>query len=305
MSANSLPLRHVLLALITVTIWGFNFAVSKMALEEIPPLLLCTLRFLFVVFPAIFFLPRPAVPWRLLALYGTGMFSVQFGLLFLAMHLGMTAGLASLVLQAQVFITIGFAVFALKERPAPPQWLGAAVAGVGLGVVAANADGDASLLGLVCVLLAALGWGYANFTARRVGKVNALSLVVWSSVVVPVPMGLASVIFEGPAAIAHSVAHLSGLVLLCLVFIVYVSTLIGFSLWSWLLARHPAAAVTPFALGVPVAGMVGSAWLLNESLPTWKILAGSLVMAGLAINVFGARFLPLLRPAPASPPPNL
>lgn len=302
MSARPLPFRHVLLALLTVTIWGFNFAVSKLALAEIPPLLLCALRFLLVVFPAIFFVPKPAVSWRVLIRYGTGLFSVQFGLLFLGMHLGVSAGLAALVLQAQVFITIAFAVLALKERPSSMQLLGAGVAGIGLAIVAARAGADASVAGLVCVLFAALGWGYANFTARQIGKVNALALVVWSSAVVPLPMLLASLAFEGPAAAVHSLTHVSSSVLLCLVFIVYVSTLIGFSIWSWLLARHAAAAVSPFALGVPVAGMLSSALLLGESLPPWKMLAAALVVAGLAINVFGGRLLPLLRPAQAEPP---
>src|SRR5436853_6383474 len=106
--------------------------------------------------------------------------------------------------------------------------------------------------------------------SRGLGKVNPLALVVWGSLVVPLPLGVAAFAIEGPSVIAHSVSHVGLTALLSLAFIVYVSTHVGYSLWSWLLARHPASAITPFALIVPVVGMISSALFLGESLPAWK-----------------------------------
>ena len=290
MSAAVLPFRHLLIALIVVSIWGANFVAVKIALMELPPLLLCALRFVVVVVPAIFFVPRPAVTLRQLLLYGLTMFALQFAFLFTGMKLGMPAGLASLVLQFQVFVTLALAAAVLKERIAPVQLAGAGIAAAGFCVVAAHTGGDVSGAGLVCLLLAACSWGFANFSSKRLGRVNALSLVVWGSLVVPLPMGLASMVFEGPDVIVHSLTHMSAATLWSVAYVVYASTLVGYSLWSWLLSRHAASVVTPFALLVPVCGMLSSAWWLGEPLPGWKLQAAALVIAGLALNVFGPRW---------------
>lgn len=298
MSAAALPLRHLLLALVVVSIWGTNFVAIKVALRELPPLLLCALRFVFVALPVVFFLPRPAIPLRSLLLYGLTMFALHFGFLFLGMKLGMSAGLASLVLQFQVFVTLTLAAAVLKERIAPAQIAGALIAGAGFALVAAHTGGEITLAGLVCVLLGATSWGFANFTSKRLGRVNPLALVVWGSLVVPIPMTLASLVFEGPALIAHSLTHVGASTLLSVAFIVYASTLVAYSLWSWLLSHHPASTVSPFALLVPIFGMLSSALLLGEPLPAWKLQAAALVIAGLALNLFGPR---LFAPKPATP----
>ncbi len=291
MSTAVFPFRHLLLALGVVAIWGVNFVAIKVALRELPPLLLCAVRFILVAVPLVFFLPRPAVPVPKLVLYGLTMFALHFGFLFLGMKLGMSAGLASLTLQFQVVVTLTLAAAVLRERIAPVQILGALVALGGFAVVAVHTGGDVSLAGLACVLLGASSWGYANFISKRLGPVNPLALVVWGSLVVPVPMLAASAIFEGPALIAHSLAHLGRETLLAVGFIVYASTHLAYSTWSWLLSRHPASSVAPFTLLVPIFGLISSALYLGEPLPVWKLQAGALVLTGLALNVFGVRAL--------------
>ncbi len=295
----SLPVRHILLALLTVTIWGCNFVAIKVALHDLPPLLLCALRFLFVSLPLVFFLPRPAVTGRQLLTYGLAMFGLQFGFTFLGMQLGVSAGLASVMLQLQVFVTLALSAVFLRERVSLPQIAGTLIAVAGFAVVALHSGGEVSLAGLACVLFAACSWAYGNFMSRRLGKVNPLALVAWGGLVVPLPMGVASLVFEGPARIGGSLAHTGVPAMFALAFIVYVSTHVGYSLWSWLLARHAASAITPFALLVPVFGMLSSALLLGESLPGWKLEAAGLVLAGLTVTVFGPRFL---RPAPQAKP---
>lgn len=299
MSPAALPFRHLLLALLIVTIWGCNFVAIKLALNDLPPLLLCTVRFVFVAFPAVFFLPRPAVTRRQLLTYGGTMFAGQFAFLFLGMKLGLSAGLTSLILQFQVFVTLALAIGVLKERLHLAQIAGALVAIAGFAIVARHTGGDVTIAGLVCVLLAAVSWGFGNFTSKQLGRVNPLALVAWGSLVVPLPMAAASLVVEGPALIVHSLTHLGGPAILGTAYIVYISTLVAYSLWSWLLARHPASTISPFALLVPVFGLLSSALVLGEPLPAWKLQAGALVLAGLALNVFGPR-LTRLAPRPSS-----
>jgi O-acetylserine/cysteine efflux transporter len=188
-------------------------------------------------------------------------------------------------------VTLGLSAFFLRERISFPQIAGTLIAVAGFAVVALHSGGDVSPVGLACVLLAACSWAYGNFMSRRLGKVNPLALVVWGGLIVPLPMGLASLAFEGPTRIGESLAHTSLIAGLALAFIVYVSTHVGYSLWSWLLARHAASAITPFALLVPVFGMLSSALLLGEPLPGWKLEAAGLVLAGLTVTVFGPRLL--------------
>jgi O-acetylserine/cysteine efflux transporter len=293
----------MLLALITVAIWGSNFVAIKLALVDLPPLLLCAVRFVFVSVPLVFFLPRPAITWRQLLTYGGAMFAAQFAFMFLGMKLGVSAGLASLMLQFQVFVSLALSAVLLRERIAAVQIARALAATAGFVVVGLHTGGDVTVAGLVCVLLAAVSWAFANVTSRRLGKVNPLALVVWGGLVVPVPMGLASLAFEGPATIGHGLSHAGLTTWLSVAYTVYLSTLVAYSIWSWLLSQHPASIVTPFSLLVPVFGMITSALCLGEPLPGWKLQAAAFVISSLVLCVFGAR-LRFLRPALATVPRN-
>ncbi len=294
----TLPPRHLLLALIVVAIWGSNFVAIKLSLDDLPPLLLCALRFIFVSFPLVFFVPRPAITLRQLLTYGATMFAAQFAFMFIGMKLGMPAGLASLVLQFQVFVSLALSVAMLGEKIRAVQIVGTLVAAIGFAVVARHTGGDVTLAGLVCVLLAATSWAFANVTSRRLGKVNPLALVVWGGLVVPLPMLAGSLVFEGgPSVVWHALTHTGLAAWLGLAYTVYLSTLVAYSIWSWLLAHYPASTVTPFTLLVPIFGLLTAALYLGETLPGWKLQAAALVISGLVLCVFGPR-LALLRPAP-------
>lgn len=288
-----MPARHLAAALLVVLIWGVNFVVIKVGLREIPPILLAALRFLLAAFPAVLFIARPQVPFGRIAAYGLVMFSLQFALLFGGMYAGMPAGLASLALQVHVFITIALAVAMAGERPSASQIAGAVLAFCGVGVIAARSGGEATAIGLVLVLLAAAAWGVGNLLSKRIGPVDPLALVVWGSLVAFGPLLALALAIEGPQRVAHSLGHMSLAGLGSVAYLVYPTTLLGFGLWSWLLKRHPAATVAPFTLLVPVVGFTSATLLLGEPLQTWKLLAAGLVVAGLAVNLFGDRLFGL------------
>ena len=140
-----LPLRHFLLALAVVAVWGTNFVVIKLALGQLPPLLFGALRFAFALLPAVFFLRRPAVPWANLAGYGLLIGAGQFGLLYLAMQHDISPGLASLVIQVQVFFTIGLSMAITGEKLRPFQWLALLLATGGIVLIATHTDGSTTV----------------------------------------------------------------------------------------------------------------------------------------------------------------
>lgn len=286
----TLPFSHLLLALAVVAVWGTNFVVIKLALAELPPLLFATLRFIFAVLPAVFLLRRPAVPWRHLAAYGVLIGAGQFGLLYIAMNGHISPGLASLVVQVQVFFTIGIAMWGTGERLQPFQWAALALALAGIGVIALHTDASTTLTGLLLVLLAALSWACGNIVARSAQGANMLAYVVWGSVFSVPPLLLLSLVFEGPQAIAQGLRDASAGTWAAVLWQSVGNTLFGYAAWAWLLARHPAATVSPMALLVPVFGMAASAAWLGEGLPAWKLAAAALVLAGLSLNVFWTRW---------------
>jgi O-acetylserine/cysteine efflux transporter len=231
------------------------------------------------------------VAWRTLATYGTLIGAGQFGLLFVAMRADITPGLASLVIQTQVFFTIGLAMLFARERLRPVQGLALALAASGLAVIAAYTDAHTTLTGLALVLTAALAWASGNLVTQRAGRVPILGFMVWSSLFAVPPLVMLSMLFEGPAAIVHGIAHAGLGTWAAVLWQSIGNTLFGYGAWAWLLARHPATAVSPMALLVPVFGMASSALWLGEPLPAWKLVAAALVVGGLLLNLLAPRWL--------------
>lgn len=285
-----MPLNHLLLALAVVFVWGTNFVVIRWGLDGLPPFLFATLRFTFSALPWLLFIPRPTAPWRKLAAFGVLLGVGQFGLLFLAMRSSISPGLASLVVQVQVFFTIGLSLLLMGERVRGFQIVGLLLALAGLGVIALNLDAAVvTWLGLALVLSAAFFWAGANLVVKSLGPVNMLHFMVWSSVFAVPPLLAISWFIEGPALMQSAVINATPLVWASVLWQALGNTLFGYGVWNWLLARHPAATVAPLALLVPVFGMGASALSLGESLPGWKLGAAALVLSGLAVIVLWPR----------------
>jgi O-acetylserine/cysteine efflux transporter len=284
-----LPLAHLLLALAVVFVWGTNFVVIRWGLDGLPPFLFATLRFALSALPWLLFIPRPTAPWRKLAAFGVLLGVGQFGLLFLAIQGRISPGLASLVVQIQVFFTIGMSLVLMRERVRGFQVMGLLLALAGLAVIAAHLDATVTLVGLMLVIGAAFFWACANLVVKSLGPVNMLHFMVWSSAFAVPPLLLISVLTEGMPAITAALQGADAVVWGSVLWQALGNTLFGYGVWNWLLARHPAATVTPLALLVPVFGMGASALSLGEALPGWKLGAGALVLGGLAVIVLWPR----------------
>lgn len=276
----------ILLALTVVSIWGCNFVIIKIGLAHLPPILFTALRFVFAALPAIAFIKRPAIPIGWLASYGLLQFALQFTFLFLGIKLGFPPGLASLVIQVQVFFTIGLAVLMLNDRPRATQIIGSLIACCGMVLVAANLDAKPTFIGFALVVAAGFFWACANIVTKKIGKVNPLALVVWGSLIASPPLIIVSYFIEGTAAWSQAWAELNWVAVAAVLFQSYPNTLFGFGVWAMLMRRYPAAIVAPYPLLVPVAGMASAALVLHEPLQWWKIVAGLLVLTGLALNQF-------------------
>lgn len=286
-----------LLALLVVVVWGLNFVVIKLGLHNMPPLMLAGLRFLLVAFPALLFVARPKIPLRLLLGYGLTISFGQFAFLFCAISLGMPAGLASLVLQAQAFFTIILGAFIFGERLQGKQVAGIALAIFGvLVLVEASLGGQhVPLAGFMLTLAAALSWACGNIFNKKImshaSRPPIMSLVVWSALIPVLPFMLASWFLDGPQVMVESLLHIDLLTILSLLYLAFIATIVGYGIWGSLLGRYETWRVAPLSLLVPVVGMASAALLLGETLNGVQLLGAVLIMAGLYINVFGLRIV--------------
>jgi O-acetylserine/cysteine efflux transporter len=277
-------------ALVAAVALGLAFIAIKIGVGEAPPILLTALRFAFAAVPAVFFIPPPKVSVGRVALYGILIGVGQFGLLFLAIGQGMPVGLASLIIQLQAFITVFLAWLILDERPSIVQIVAAGIAFLGIAVIGSQRVGGASLAPFLMVVAAAFCWGAGNIVGKLAGRINMFAFTIWSSLAAPLPLLVLSIFFEGARA-SRALLHPSWVLGLCVAGLAYGGTLLGFGLWSRLLAHYPASLVAPFALLIPVVGMI-SAWLIfAEPLSPAEFIGALLVMAGLSFNVFGERLL--------------
>lgn len=278
-----MPLRHVLLAAAVAVVWGVNFTVIELGLDDFPPLLFAGLRY-GAVFLAALVVPRPKdVPVRLVVLVGLTLSAGHMGFLFVAMDQGMPAGLASLVLQLQAFFTIGFAVLLLHEKVTRRRAVGAAVAFTGIAVIALGRRAGVPLGALLLVIAAAASWGAGNVATRHASPASPAALMVWSACVPAVVLCGLSGLLDGPAAIGDAMSGLDVGGAAALAYLVLASTAFGFGVWTWLLNEHPASRVAPFTLLVPVVGIATAAIVLGERPNVAEIAGAVIVVIGLAV----------------------
>lgn len=290
-----MSVKDMLLALCVVVAWGVNFVVIKLGLQGMPPFLLAGLRFALVAFPAIFFVRRPAIPLRWLVVYAMTISFGQFAFLFLAIKLGMPAGLASLVLQTQAFFTLLLGALLLAEKLYWNHIAGVLIATLGMFMLATTGMEGQSAAGItlttmMLTLAAALSWGLGNITNKiilRNHKVPVMSLVVWSALVPVLPFFACSWLFDGASTIVFSLQHISLQTVLALIYLAFFATIVGYGIWGNLLSRYETWRVAPLSLLVPVVGIFSAALVLDERLSLQQMLGAAVIIFGLLVNVFG------------------
>jgi O-acetylserine/cysteine efflux transporter len=286
--------RDTALALLVVVLWGVNFVVIKVGLRGVSPFVLGGLRLAFAAVPAVFFLKPPRVPLRLYAAFAFPTLLGQFALLFWAIQIGMPSGLSSVVQQSQAFFTVLLAAVFLRERPTPAQLWGIALAGVGLTLIGTESGRSFPFAGFALNLGAAAFWAVGNLASRslsRHGEVNVLAFVVWSSLLVPVPYFALAWAFQGRHAITASFQAMDAISWAAVAYLAFGATLGGYGLWNRLLKTYPAVQVAPFALLVPVVGLLCGALAFGERLTAAQLAGSGLVAAGLALPFAMARRL--------------
>ncbi len=287
--------RDLVAALAIVLIWGVNFVMMKFGLRDFTAFQLGAGRYLLAVLPLALVLRPPRLHWKWVVLYGLLQGVGQFGLLFTALKVGMTASLASVLMQTQVFFTALFGFVLLRERAGRPLQIGLALAALGLtcfgmNYIAPGATSGTTVWGFVLTLGSAAMWAASNIVARKAqqasGSFNALAFVVWASMVPIVPFVLLSLWLD-PAASRWRWTGAAPGSWGAVAFLGWIATVAAYGMWTSLLKRHPANRVAPFSLGVPVVGLAAGMLVLGETVTPWQWAGIALVVAALASVMLG------------------
>lgn len=287
-------LGDFLLTVLITAIWGANFSVIKLGLSSIDPFTLTGLRFLLCALPLVFFIKRPDVSFYYVAAYGLAFGTGVWGLVSLGIYFGVSAGVASLVLQLSAFFTVILSYVFLRENIDGFKKTGCIFAFAGLMMIIAITDGSVSYMGLLMVICAALSWSVANIIVKKSGTKTIFPFVVWSSLFSPLPLFLLAYFTQGQNILFDLANKLDGVAAFSIVFQVIPTTLFGYWVWNSLLKRYPASTVAPLSLLVPIFGMIASAAIFNEQIGMSKIFACILIISGLILSIAGARLSNLL-----------
>ncbi|MEX3773062.1 EamA family transporter [Pseudomonas sp. MYb118] len=287
--------RHLLLAISITAIWGLNFSVIKLGLSTVDPLILAGLRFTLCALPAILFIGKPDVQWRYIIGYGLVFGIGLWGVVNLGIKAGLSAGIASLVLQFSAFFTILLGAWVFKEKVSRSQLAGMAIALGGLLSILSIVDGTVTAAGLILVLLGALAWSAANIINKKARTTQVFAFLVWSSAFSPIPLFALEYAVNGSAGYSALLHQLDYRAVLSILFQVYPNTLFGYWVWNSLLKQYPVSTVAPLSLLVPVFGLLGSVMIFDEHLSLNKVIAVVLIVAGLGVGLYGQRLLGAVR----------
>jgi O-acetylserine/cysteine efflux transporter len=274
---------HIALAVGVTLIWGLNFVVVKVGLGTFPPILFSALRFAVAGCPALLFVNRKGLPWRWILAMGACMGVVVYSLLFIALDLGIPAGLSSLVVQVHVIFTLILSAVVLRDRPSLWQWTGTGIAFVGIAVLILDAQGSSKALALVLVIGSALAWALCSILLKIAGDVDMVRLMIWMSIVPPLPLLAISLLCEQGQWQAVVQMGWSGFG--ALVYSGLLSTIVAFAIWGRLIRRYSPKAVVPFSLLVPVVAIMASWVFLSEQFDGPKWVASLLILSGLLLVI--------------------
>lgn len=280
--------RDIFAAALVSAIWGLAFVATKIGLESFSASQLTVLRFLIACTPVLF-VPRPQISWGLLMLIGLTLFTGQFLLLFFAFKAGIAAGLASVTQQTQAFFTVMLAAAFLREIPTSRQTAGMIVAFAGLFLIGLTVGVDLPLLALGLALASAFSWAIGNILVKRVGAVQMFPLMVWLSLVPPLPALMVSLYFDANQSFIDALAGASWSSIAAAIYLGAIATIFAYMIWGDLLNRYSAAMVTPFALIAPCVGVIASSIVFGEVFGPVRYSGMALILFGLAIIVLPDR----------------
>lgn len=278
--------KHLVLAILVTLVWGVNFPITKLGLRSIDPFVLTGIRFALAAIPLVFFIKRPAIKFSYVAAYGFIFGLGMWGVINYGIQVGVSPGIASLIIQLSVFFTMGWGALLFKEKLRGAQLVGALLALVGLAGIISTQQGEHAILGVLLIVLSAVAWSVGNVIIKKSGVKEIFSFMVWASLFPPIPLFFIAWLMQGAAPFEHLQSSLDFMAVLSIVFQVYLAT--HFAYWGWnsLLKLYPVSTVAPLSLLIPVFGIGSSMLIIGEHISTPNLISVAIIIIGLAVGLY-------------------
>ena len=281
--------KDFIIAIAITFMWGINFSFIKLGLGSLNPFMLAGLRFFLCAIPLVFFIKKPDVKFIYIVLYGLFLGDGLWGVLYLGMHFGISAGVASIVLQLGVFFTVILSYIILKEKIDIYNKIGFVLALIGILIVFLVTDGTVTILGMAFVILSAISWALLNIILKKAKTKDVFAFLIWSTLFPPIPLFLLAYFMQGDIVFINFFENIDTKAIISIAFQVYPTTILGYWVWNSLLTKYPVSVVSPLSLLVPIFGLLGSFVFFHEEIGIYKIIASLIILLGLVINTFGSR----------------
>jgi O-acetylserine/cysteine efflux transporter len=278
--------KHLVLAILVTLVWGVNFPITKLGLRSIDPFVLTGIRFALAAIPLVFFIKRPAIKFSYVAAYGFIFGLGMWGVINYGIQVGVSPGIASLIIQLSVFFTMGWGALLFKEKLRGAQLIGALLVLVGLAGIISTQQGEHAILGVLLIVLSAVAWSVGNVIIKKSGVKEIFSFMVWASLFPPIPLFFIAWLMQGAAPFENLHSSLDFTAVLSIVFQVYLAT--HFAYWGWnsLLKLYPVSTVAPLSLLIPVFGIGSSMLIIGEHISTPNLISIAIIIMGLAVGLY-------------------
>lgn len=286
--------KDIALGLLVMFIWGINFAVIKLGVNDVNPLVVTAMRFTLAAIPLVFFVKKPDVQWRYLISYGVVFGLGVWGMASWSITEGLSAGMASVLLQANVLFGIAIGAVVFKESLSLVKLCGVAIALLGLMTALYATDGSVTIAGVMLILTAALCWSLTSTIVKKSNTTQVFAFSLWGMLFAPVPLLALAVFLNGPEVLVEAVEVWSWNASFSVIFQAYPTTLFGYWVWNKLLVKYPLSTATPLTLLVPVFGLIGGYLVFEETMTSLQILASALILSGILVIVFAPKLMALI-----------
>ena len=282
-----MPIRDIFLALLVPIIFGFGFVIAKPAMDQLPPILLNGLRWSLTGIIMCWFFPFPKKLFKSLLIISFLGSTLQYSLTFSGLNI-VDATSATLLIQSEIPFGILIAFIILKEKPSMKNLIGLLIAFTGIVILTGSPNLENKLFGVLLLLSGAFLWAYAQVIAKPVSeKIGGLALTAYIGV------------FAGPSSIAlsyfiegNTYQYITNADLKTWLIVLYLGLImncLAYSIWYFVLSKHPVNYVMPVMLLFPVTGLVTAIFILGETPSTYAYIGGFIIISGVAIILINKR----------------
>ena len=282
-----MPIRDIFLAILVPIIFGFGFVIAKPAMDQLPPILLNGIRWSLSGIIMCWFFPFPKKLFKSLLIISFLGSTLQYSLTFSGLNI-VDATSATLLIQSEIPFGILIAFIILKEKPSFKNIIGLLIAFTGIVILTGSPNLENKLFGVLLLLSGAFLWAFAQVIAKPVSeKIGGLALTAWIGV------------FAGPSSIAlsffiegNTYQNIISADLKTWMIVIYlglVMNCLAYSIWYYVLSKHPVNYVMPVMLLFPVTGLITAIFLLGETPSTYAYVGGLIIISGVAIILINKR----------------